>query len=196
METCRLVMAADLALRPDQHYRCQRFLMCYGIQFTNRSCDTYSFHHIFDRVCDENDIQHRLTKVKHPWTNGQVERMNRTIEDATVKRFYYETHDQLGQHLADFVAAYNFARRLKTLRGLNPYEFICQQWQKEPSRFISEPHHQNPGLNIPETGGIHGADGGGCPGLYGLSSTTLPLSASSAHRCSSRTTNGPCADAT
>ncbi|BCG76060.1 hypothetical protein MesoLj113a_72180 [Mesorhizobium sp. 113-1-2] len=42
--------------------------------------------------------------------------MNRTIKDATVKRFYYESHDQLRTHLADFVAAYNFARRLKTHR--------------------------------------------------------------------------------
>lgn len=73
--------------------------------------------------------------------------MNRTIKEATVKRFHYETHDQLRQHLADFVAAYNFARRLKTLRGLTPYEFICQQWEKEPSRFMQNPHHQIPGLN-------------------------------------------------
>jgi transposase InsO family protein len=101
-----------------------------GIQFTNQARHQYAFHHIFDRVCDENGIEHRLTKVKHPWTNGQVERMNRTIKEATVKRFYYETHDQLRQHLADFVMAYNFARRLKTLRGLTPYEFICQQWEK------------------------------------------------------------------
>jgi hypothetical protein len=27
--------------------------------------------------------------------NGQVERMNRTIKEATVKRFHYETHEQL-----------------------------------------------------------------------------------------------------
>src|SRR4051812_9522061 len=67
--------------------------------------------------------------------NGQVERMNRTIKDATVKRFHYATHDQLRTHLADFVAAYNFARRLKTLRGLTPYEFICKTWAIEPQRF-------------------------------------------------------------
>ncbi len=42
--------------------------------------------HIFDRVCIVNGIEHRLTKPYHPWTNGQVERMNRTIKDATVKR--------------------------------------------------------------------------------------------------------------
>lgn len=102
-------------------------------------------HHIFDRVCDENGIEHRLTKVKQPWTNGQVERMNRTIKEATVKRFHYETHDQLRQHLGDFITAYNFARRLKTLQGLTPYEFICRLWEKEPSRFIQNPHHQTPG---------------------------------------------------
>ena len=50
--------------------------------------------HAFEYACAQNDIDHRLTKPKHPWTNGQVERMNRTIKDATVKRYFYETHDQ------------------------------------------------------------------------------------------------------
>src|SRR3954447_4124176 len=70
------------------------------------------------RCCREHGIEHRFTKINHPWTNGQVERMNRTIKDATVKRYHYDDHDQLRRHLADFVAAYNFARRLKTLKGL------------------------------------------------------------------------------
>ena len=104
--------------------------------------------HAFELACARNDIDHRTTKPKHPWTNGQVERMNRTIKEATVKRFYYETHDQLREHLANFVAAYNFARRLKTLRGLTPYEFICKCWTKEPERFNSNPHHKIPGPNI------------------------------------------------
>ena len=38
-------------------------------------------------------------------------------------------------HLADFINAYNFAKRLKSLAGLTPYEFICKCWQKEPHRF-------------------------------------------------------------
>src|SRR5271163_2613068 len=101
-----------------------------GIQFANRTRDKYAFHHIFDRVCAENGIEHRLTKLNHPWTNGQVERMNRTIKEATVKRFHYDDHNQLRRHLADFVSAYNFARRLKTLKGLTPYEFICKNWTK------------------------------------------------------------------
>ena len=84
--------------------------------------------HSFELACADLAIEHWLTKSRHPWTNGQVERMNRTIKEATVRRFYYETHDELRKHLADFVAAYNYARRLKTLRGLTPNEAICKAW--------------------------------------------------------------------
>ena len=72
--------------------------------------------------------------------------MNRTIKDATVKRYFYETHDQLRTHLTDFVTAYNFARRLKTLKGLTPYEYICRLWTIEPLRFKHNPLQQMPGL--------------------------------------------------
>jgi transposase InsO family protein len=104
--------------------------------------------HGFELACAQADIDHRLTKPKHPWTNGQVERMNRTIKEATVKRFYYETHDQLRSHLSDFIDAYNFARRLKTLKGLTPYEYICKDWTNHPARFNINPTHQSLGLNI------------------------------------------------
>jgi IS30 family transposase len=65
-----------------------------GLQFTTRALDAHAFAHILDRVCSENGIEHRLTKVRHPWTNGQVERMNRTIKEATVKRFHDDDHGQ------------------------------------------------------------------------------------------------------
>ena len=103
--------------------------------------------HAFEYACAQNDIDHRLTKPKHPWTNGQVERMNRTIKDATVKRYFYESHEQLRSHLCDFVDAYNFARRLKTLKGLTPYEFICRIWTSQPDRFTVSPLQKMPGLN-------------------------------------------------
>ena len=52
--------------------------------------------------------------------------MNRTIKDATVKRYFYATHDEPRNHLRHFVDAHNFARRLKILRDLTPYEFVCK----------------------------------------------------------------------
>mmetsp|Transcript_29206 Transcript_29206/g.56497 ORF Transcript_29206/g.56497 Transcript_29206/m.56497 type:complete len:126 (-) Transcript_29206:383-760(-) len=101
----------------------------------------------FDLICEANGIEHRLTKPNHPWTNGQVEGMNRTIKDATVKRYHYDSHDQLRTHLADFMAAYNFARRLKTLNGLTPYEYICKIWTSEPDRFNLNPIQKMPRMN-------------------------------------------------
>ncbi len=74
--------------------------------------------------------------------------MNRTIKEATVQRYHYDSHDQLRRHLDDFLAAYNFGRRLKALKGLTPFEFICRQWASEPKRFRLDPTHQMPGLNI------------------------------------------------
>ena len=117
--------------------------------------------HAFEYACATLGIQHRTTKPKHPRSHedqktvrgtvflngGQVERMNRTIKEATVKRFHYDDHDQLRGHLADFISAYNFGRRLKTLKGLTPYEFICKCWTSQPERFILNPLHQMPGLN-------------------------------------------------
>ncbi|MDA9544976.1 hypothetical protein ACM43_10825 [Bradyrhizobium sp. CCBAU 45321] len=49
--------------------------------------------HMFDMRCQDNGIEHRLIKIKHTWTNGQVERMNRTIKEATVQRYHYDRHD-------------------------------------------------------------------------------------------------------
>ncbi|MCP3418052.1 IS481 family transposase, partial [Bradyrhizobium brasilense] len=40
-----------------------------------------------------------------------------------------------------------FARRLKTLRGLTPYEAICKAWADEPNRFRIDPIHLTSGLN-------------------------------------------------
>ena len=90
----------------------------YALQATIPHLTRSSLH----RCLQRHGIEHRLTKPNHPWTNGQVERMNQTIKGATVKRFHYDSHDQLRRHLNDFVSAYNFARRLKTLKGLTPYE--------------------------------------------------------------------------
>ncbi len=116
-----------------------------GIQFAdttrNRTSLTAKFRgHPFDRTCAQYGIEHRLTKPNHPWTNGQVERMNRTLKEATVNRYFYQSHAHLEKHLQAFISAYNFARWLKTLRGLTPYEFIVKTWTEKPELFHAEPN--------------------------------------------------------
>ncbi len=133
-------------------YKIHTILTDNGIQFTFPPCyrdgpTARYVTHMFDMCCQASDIEHRLTKPNHPWTNGQVERINRTIKEATVKRYYYDSHDQLKVHLHTFVLAYNFARRLKTLKGLTPYEYICKIWTNEPDRFIVDPFQHIVGLN-------------------------------------------------
>jgi transposase InsO family protein len=147
--TARAFLEALVATVP---YKIEIVLTDNGIQFAylpkNRSGPTATWsRHLFDRACRRHGIEHRLTKPNHPWTNGQVERMNRTIKEATVQRYHYDSHEQFRRHLDDFVAAYNFGRRLKTLKGLTPYEFICSRWTSEPKRFRLDPVHQMPGLN-------------------------------------------------
>src|SRR6201997_2711840 len=132
-------------------YRIHTVLTDNGIQFRlpPRYADgpTARFvTHMFAMRCHENGIEHRCTKIGHPWTNGQVERMNRTIKEATVQRYHYDSHAQLERHLTDFINAYNYGRRLKTLKGLTPYEYICKCWTSQPERFIFNPLHQMPGL--------------------------------------------------
>src|SRR5271167_4375889 len=114
-------------------YRIHTVLTDNGIQFAdlpkNRQGPTARFRgHPFDRLCLLHGIEHRLTKPNHPWTNGQVERMNTSIKDATLQPSFYDAHEQLKTHLTDVRRAYNFARRLKTLKGLTPYEYLCKLW--------------------------------------------------------------------
>ncbi len=118
-----------------------------GVAFTkNASAKWDGMRHVFDRVCDEHGIEHRLTKPYHPWTNGQAERMNRTVKDATTKVFHYETTKALCAHVLAFVAAYNFAKHLKALRWRTPFQAICDAWKTDPSAFKINPHHLTPGL--------------------------------------------------
>ncbi len=133
-------------------YRIHTVLTDNGIQFRfaprhANGPTARSMTHMFAMHCRDHRIEHRFIRINHPWTNGQVERMNRTIQDATVRRFHYDSHDQLRRHLDDFVAAYNSGKRLKRLRGLTPYQFICKAWADEPHRFTLNPLHQMPGLN-------------------------------------------------
>ncbi len=72
--------------------------------------------------------------------------MNRTLKEATVKRYHHETHDQLREHLAAFLAAYNFAKRPKTLRGLTPHKYVCRTWKADPGTFRKDPTQLISGL--------------------------------------------------
>ena len=68
------------------------------------------------------------------------------VTTIAVKTTRARTFDQLRGHLADFLAAYNFAKRLETLAGLTPHECVCKIWTENPKRFKKDPTHHTSGL--------------------------------------------------
>ena len=54
---------------------------------------------------------------------------------------------QLRQHLQAFIDAYNFAKKLKAIKGLTPWEFVIKEWKSNPKSFIIKPNPFNMGPN-------------------------------------------------
>ena len=82
-----------------------------GLEFTTHHT---SKNHSFERMVCKLAIKHRLTKVRHPWTNGACERLNRTL----LEEFYqvafrtkiYQSVLQLNDDLNRFIEFYNCQR--------------------------------------------------------------------------------------
>lgn len=130
-------------------YKVHTILTDNGVQFVQRDKRTEGCFvgHVFGAVCAENGIEHRLTKPYHPWTNGQAERMVRTIKEATVKSFHYASLTELRRHVRDWLLAYNYAKQLKALRFKTPFEAIRQISEKKPELFVTKPRHDMLGSN-------------------------------------------------
>jgi len=95
--------------------------------------------HIFTKTCKNNGIEHRRTKVKHPWTNGMVERFNKTIKRATVESFRYDNYDQMNESIKRYEYIYNFTRKHTAINRRTPYQTMLEWYQKDKSIFRFDP---------------------------------------------------------
>ncbi len=104
-----------------------------GKEFTTHHA---SKDHRFERLLKELTVKHRLTKVRHPWTNGACERLNRTILEefyqVTFRKIIYKTVQQLNQDLNHFLNSYNCQRthQGKRNKGRVPAELYLLHKQK------------------------------------------------------------------
>lgn len=95
----------------------------------------------FVQVCREHGIEHCLAAYPDPWIRSSRSRMGDMLRDVTFTNQAY-----LVRLLSQFVHAYNYRRRLKTLRGKTPHEFLCNAWFERPDHFLRDPHHELLGL--------------------------------------------------
>src|SRR3989339_555325 len=78
--------------------------------------------HAFMKLCQENHIEQRFTKVKHPYTNGKAERVIRTIMEMWHNKTKFNSRAHRKTELIRFVNWYNTVKPHKSLNNLTPME--------------------------------------------------------------------------
>ena len=110
-------------------FKIRKTLTDNGLGFSNHILNTQK-NSAFTLLCKINEIKHITTKPKHLFTNGMVERVNRTI-----KRFDFENYNHLQENLNKFLFKYNFEKPHKSLKQeinrFTPFEALVYFYQKK-----------------------------------------------------------------
>ena len=121
-----------------------------GKEFTDRFCATGkrqpTGNHVFDKVCDTNDIEHRLIKPRHPQTNGMVERFNGRIAEL-VNQTRFSSIAQLTETMNQYLKIYNNYIPQRALDHKPPVEAI-KKWQSESPEIFKKKVYKQAGLDI------------------------------------------------
>jgi len=143
METATAFLENALAQCP---FKIEKLLTDNGIEFSYLCPSGYNplpdgkkpkdKEHPFVALCKAKQIEHRTTLVKHPWTNGMVEAMNKKVKTNTTQRFHYDHVDALKTHLYHYLLNYNFNLKLRAIGRKTPFEAILQWYDKKPDIFV------------------------------------------------------------
>jgi len=119
-----------------------------GLEFTNSLIKSKKGEYCkkpskLDIICEQNKIDHRLTKPFTPKTNGMVEKANDIIKNGTIKKTEYENIDQMNQGIISFLIFYNLYRRHGSLRRelkvKTPINAIEKWYEIKPEIFTEKP---------------------------------------------------------
>jgi transposase-like protein len=117
-----------------------------GSQFTDRFTakgrkKEPSGQHLFDRVCKQFEIEHRLIPPRHPQTNGMVERFNGRISDI-VNQTRFASAAELESTLRNYVKIYNHNIPQRALKHQAPIQALKEWHQKRPELFTKRVYNQ------------------------------------------------------
>lgn len=91
--------------------------------------------HPFDRICAEAGTEHRLAPVRHPQTNGMVERFNGRISEVLATH-RFDSALALEQTLKRYCHLYNHHIPQKALGHKTPIQALQEWQQRQPELFI------------------------------------------------------------
>ena len=120
-----------------------------GSQFTDRFTSKKkepSGNHLFDRLCGQFGIEHRLIPPRHPQTNGMVERFNGRISEI-VNQTRFASAAELESTLHNYLKIYNHNIPQRALKHLTPIQALKEWQQKRPDLFQKRVYNQA-GLDI------------------------------------------------
>ncbi len=119
-----------------------------GLEFTNKLIKSKKGEYCtkpskLDVICGDNNIEHRLTKVNTPKTNGMVERANGIIKSNTILKEQYADKEEMNNQLMKFLVFYTLYRRhgsLKRELGMKtPFHAVEKWYELKPEMFIQTP---------------------------------------------------------
>ena len=118
-------------------------------RFITRGERTPTGQHLFDQLCEELGIEHRLTRPRHPQTNGMVERFNGRIADI-LRTHHFHSGEELEATILRYAWLYNHHLPQKALGHVSPIQAMKQWQQSHPGLFQKRVINQTGHDNYPE----------------------------------------------
>ncbi|MGK7297502.1 MAG: IS481 family transposase, partial [Candidatus Wenzhouxiangella sp. M2_3B_020] len=137
-KSARAATAFLKAVRAKAPFRIRKLLTDNDKAFTDRLQHKHrqpSGSHIFDRLCTEAGIEHRLSPVRRPQTNGMVERFNGRISEVLASH-RFDSRADLETTLKRYCHLYNHHIPQKALDHRAPIQALKDWQQSHPELFV------------------------------------------------------------
>jgi transposase-like protein len=119
-------------------FEIKKILTDNGKEFTDRFSNKDkkpTGNHIFDKTCNKNEIEHRLTEPYTPKTNGMVERMNGKVTENVLDKIRFKDKDELKQSIMKYIYNYNYHIKHSGINRKTPMESLEYWFNQKPELF-------------------------------------------------------------